>query len=250
MRERQEERSAGAVPPSWDVEAAAKALHADASPKRHLLYGEGVSLLVGARTDPGRLDLYPERLLARLRSSSLRLDVANVSAVGASSGAVKIESVDERVRTILFLSSDGSLMLNCRLNTGERQSAPPPEPTAVEVEPVSPPKSEEPEERKPERVVFTGRIGRQPSPRTTAKGRLIVKVPLAVHEGEKTSWHTVLFFDEVAKKAADTISKGAIVTVVGYKHLKEVPRRGGGTRQIEEVYAASLQLPKSSQTAS
>jgi hypothetical protein len=94
------------------------------------------------------------------------------------------------------------------------------------------------------RVVLTGRLGRAVSLRTTARGKTIGRVPLAVHLGEKTEWHTVLFFDDAANRAAAELSKGQMLTVIGYRHSREVTDRDGGTRQVEEIYAASVQLAK------
>jgi single-stranded DNA-binding protein len=69
-------------------------------------------------------------------------------------------------------------------------------------------------------------------------------MPLAVHEGETTSWHTILFFDDAAQRAIDTLKKGNLVTVIGYKHVRDVQKRDGSSAQVEEIYAAAVQPPK------
>lgn len=67
----------------------------------------------------------------------------------------------------------------------------------------------------PGRVVLTGRIGGAPQLRETPNKRLIARMPLATHDGEKTVWHNVLFFDEKAKKAAEEL------TIAPYGHQRK-----------------------------
>jgi len=74
----------------------------------------------------------------------------------------------------------------------------------------------------------------------------VAKVPLAVHNGEQTTWHRLIFFDELAQQVATTFAKWTVVTVVGYRHQREIPLRNGATKRIEEIYAAGIQSPSTS----
>ena len=99
----------------------------------------------------------------------------------------------------------------------------------------------------PDRVTLTGNVGRDPEVRTTVKGRKVLKFPLGVHEGEKTNWHDVLFFDEKAEKVAAEIAKGKLVTVVGYKHEREAEVKKGNTtlrKKVIEIYGAMVRSSK------
>jgi single-stranded DNA-binding protein len=56
-------------------------------------------------------------------------------------------------------------------------------------------------------------------------------------EDGKTTWHTILAFGERAEKLKDSLTKGQLVEVVGYLHVKEKPIRGGRVKRIEEIYS-------------
>jgi single-stranded DNA-binding protein len=102
----------------------------------------------------------------------------------------------------------------------------------------------QPQAEKANRVMLTGRLGRNVYLRTTATGRVIGRVPLAVHRGEETDWHVILFFDEKAQKAAEQLAKGQLVNVVGYKHYREIKGKDGNTKQVEEIYAVDVPTRK------
>jgi len=79
--------------------------------------------------------------------------------------------------------------------------------------------TKESSERK-ERIEVTGRVGRTPELKQTAKGVPITKFPLAEHpdgkEGE-TVWHTIVSFKTLAQKVSETVKKGDEVKVIGYR---------------------------------
>ncbi|TAK30930.1 MAG: hypothetical protein EPO21_18490 [Chloroflexota bacterium] len=208
-----------------------------------------------------QLELYPDRGLVRYRRASLQLDVANVSRVGIEKSWLRVEGGDQASRTVLFLHPNGSLTLTV---VPDDQPAPAqttaPEAAANEVLPPQqlpspadnanaesatsePPAQKLAQPEKPERVVITGRVGRVPELRETPNGHFVARMPLAIHTGEKTVWHTVLFFDDQAKQAAATRTKGEVITVIGYKHLRTIPTKNG-TKQVEQIFAAAVQTPK------
>jgi hypothetical protein len=226
----------------WDIDGAAQVLRSPATPKDHPLYGDGSRLTFPEAPAPTRLDLYPERLLVRYRSPLLSLTLAQVRALGLEGDHIHITSADERNGTSCLVYPDGTLTL-ALLGTAAGTAEPLPAEILAETPtaPSRPPSSEEADQ--PPRVVLTGRLGRDVHLRTTAKGRTVGRVSLAVHQGEETIWHTVLFFDDKAKQAAEQLAKGQLVTVVGYTHRREVQGRNG-PRQVEEIYAASVQTQK------
>jgi primosomal replication protein N len=99
----------------------------------------------------------------------------------------------------------------------------------------------EPRER--ERVQLVGRLGQDPRLRTTPKGTLIASFPLGVKDEadlNKTTWHTVLAFQQRAAHVRDSLKKGDPVEVIGYVHERAIPRRDGTSRTVREVYATVI----------
>ncbi|MFG2557303.1 single-stranded DNA-binding protein [Streptomyces sp. NPDC048581] len=84
-----------------------------------------------------------------------------------------------------------------------------------------------------QRVKLVGRLGRTPTIRTTASGKLVGKFPLAVHlENGETEWHDVLAFGDraaVLQKRAESeeLVKGREVEVVGNVHEQVCCPYGG-----------------------
>jgi single-strand DNA-binding protein len=192
-----------------------------------------------------QLDLHPQTLVARLRSSTLHLELANVTQVTVSDLLVRLDAGDEDTRASVLLHPDGTLALTLSPRRPAPETAAQPSPSPTETSHRAP--ATQTEQERQNRVVYTGRLGRDPDLRTTAKGRQVAKTSLAVHEGEQTSWHTIIFFDERAVTAAETLHKGDLLTVVGYRHQREITRRDGTKRQVEEIYAAGVQPPKEQQ---
>ena len=97
--------------------------------------------------------------------------------------------------------------------------------------------------REQERLTLAGRLGQDPRIRTTAKGTLVAQFPLGVKQDpdlDKTTWHTVVAFRQRAEQVRDTLKKGDAVEVIGYRHERQVPRRDGTTRTVEEVWATVI----------
>ncbi|WP_184932108.1 single-stranded DNA-binding protein [Streptomyces nymphaeiformis] len=97
-----------------------------------------------------------------------------------------------------------------------------------------------------QRVKLVGRLGRNPTFRTTASGKLVGKFPLAVHlENGETQWHDILAFGDRAatlqKRAeADELVKGREVEVVGYVHEREYKARNGETKVAREINSVAV----------
>lgn len=97
------------------------------------------------------------------------------------------------------------------------------------------------------RVNVTGRLGGDPQFRTLPeKNTLVASFSVAQHpEPDTTVWHNVVVFGERAEQVqqrfeSGELKKGVEVEVVGYVHHRERPTKDGGTRIVEEIYAAAV----------
>jgi len=108
--------------------------------------------------------------------------------------------------------------------------------------------SKDPEagETERQRVKLVGRLGRTPTVRETAGGKLVGKFPLAVHlDDGTTKWHNILAFGERAaaiktRTEAGELVKGNEIEVVGYLHEREYQGRDGTTKTAQEIYSVAV----------
>ena len=226
----------------WDIEAVGKIPGATPQPHKDRYAGDGYRLVIPELTV--QLELYPERFMARYSHLGVYLEMASVR-LEIGSG-VKLTTETDKCRTVVrMFKPEGTIIFSGPVE----QPAPP----AVMESPNKPDGDENNNntiERResPDRVTLTGNVGRDPELRTTAKGRKVLKFPLGVHEGERTNWHDVLFFDDKAEKTAGKIAKGELVTVVGYKHEREAEVKKGNTtlrKRVVEIYGALVRTPSS-----
>ncbi|WP_079054015.1 single-stranded DNA-binding protein [Streptomyces graminilatus] len=107
-------------------------------------------------------------------------------------------------------------------------------------------KTDEAKEADAQRVKLVGRLGRNPTFRTTAAGKLVGKFPLAVHlENGETEWHDILSFGDRAaalqrRTEADELVRGREVEVVGYVHDREYKARNGETKVAREINSVAV----------
>jgi len=238
----------------WDIEGLSKALGAEGSPHQDVIWGDGHRFFL--HEIPAELELYPEKMVVRYHSPAVYLAMSDVKIENDAAG-VRLTAEDSKSRTVVSLcKAEGVISL--AQPVPEEAAAP-----AVAEDARSAAQSTNKSDgnknnnntaehrESPDRVTITGNVGRDPDVRTTAKGRKILKFPLGVHGGEKTLWHDVLFFDEKAERVAGQLSKGDLVTVVGYKHAREAEvRKGNQTfkKKVVEIYGATVQTPKGSST--
>jgi hypothetical protein len=233
----------------WDIDGTKAVLRASARTRNHPVLGAGVRLTLpeSAGPIPVELDLYPQRLVARYRSNLVRLQFVRLGSVGPENDHVRVASAEDDASTLCLVYPDGGLTLALLGREVRPQPSIPPAPLPnpeTESDAGGPP-APQTEADRADRVVLSGRLGRTPQLRETANGRLIARVPVAVHQGEQTVWHNVLFFDDKARQAQEQLSKGQMVMIVGYRHSREIPVKTGGTKTVEEIYGASMQVPKS-----
>jgi hypothetical protein len=240
------ERLAGEPPrQDWRVGEIERVLGGIGEVTRDVAFGEGVTVDVGpeGRT---RLEMYQDAGVTRVTTEDVRVELHRTVPVVTERGVVfsgtqdvqpSCAVIEPSGTMVLFVGVVPPAYRNLREGTERRGESANEPPAATEVGTI---------DEKAPRVVVTGRVGREITVRTTPRGHTIARMILGVHGGddEKTGWHTVLFFDERAEKAVETIKRGQLLTVVGFKHVRQVPRRDGGTRLVEEIYATSVQAPK------
>jgi len=188
-------------------------------------FGRGQRFAVGDKC----LEVYPDALVARLTAPDARLELFRLSPPTISSRGMVFETQARDARLSLTPQGEVTLFL---------ASATPVEQTPEEAPPSIRTQEPTPSREERERVTLVGRVGAVPAFRTTPKGILIARFPLAVRESEnKTTWHTVLAFGARAAKLQESVKKGDAVEVIGYKHLREAKTREGKGKTVEEVYA-------------
>lgn len=217
----------------WPIENINRYFGGTATESSDIAFGDGLHIFLGSDI-PKRLELFPNAGVARFTSQDAQLTLYRSFPVLDQDGVI-FESAAEGSK--LTVTAAGEVTLSV---------APAPTEPALQTAHVAPQSpSEAPIRRSPQfptpeekqRVTLAGRVGAQPSFRTSPKGQFIGQFPLAVHEGEATTWHTVVAFGDRAKTLQETLQKGQPVEVVGYLHTKERKTRDGGSKLVEEIYA-------------
>jgi len=91
-------------------------------------------------------------------------------------------------------------------------------------------------------VTITGRLGMDPELRYTPNGTAVCQLRLAIAEGQRTSWVTVVTFGKVAESVANYLGKGRRVLVKGRLHTNEWTTQDGSRRARVEVYASRVRF--------
>jgi single-strand DNA-binding protein len=146
-------------------------------------------------------------------------------------------------------TTEGRLVTAVRslLDALERCSGDPPDcphcgpARAFALEMLTPAVLPEPPKTEQERVQLAGRVGGDPTFRTTAKGTQVGRFSLAVrNEDNSTTWYPIVAFNRRADQMKGVVEKGAALSVVGYLHSREARSRDGKPRTITEVYAVAV----------
>ena len=253
---------------TWNLPAVGESLRTQPRPLTDRLAGSGQAFHLAVDV---ALTLFPERRLLRFSSPLAELTLAPVTNVEPQADRLRVESSDAQHKATALFDPKGGLIFTLQPNDATSGLEPAIVEASIEQPENSPvptpsPETEAPaaeatpdageaaktttttEDERGERLVFTGRVGRVPELKTTAKGHRLVRIPLAVHEGEETSWHTIVFFDDLAERAVTTLAKGELVSVVGYKHVREIQTKRG-TKEQELIFAAALQGAKKQSTS-
>ncbi|TAK28806.1 MAG: single-stranded DNA-binding protein [Chloroflexota bacterium] len=224
MREREQSHS-------WPLEGLKEAFKTSPERTRDIAFGDGLRFVVDQ--EKGKtLELYPQAGVARVSTRDARIELHRVDPPLVSSEGIMFDGQREGEAVRLSVTPRGEIALLIAPLTGEVDNVPEETPG-----PEKPPEQAESRER--ERLMLAGRVGATPAYRTTPKGLLVARFPLAVHhhEEQKTSWHTVLAFGERAKKLQDNLKKGDAIEVIGYLHTRQMRTREGKNRMVQEIYA-------------
>lgn len=102
------------------------------------------------------------------------------------------------------------------------------------------------------KLLLSGCAGADPTIITTSKGTKMAKLRLAVSEKQfnevtreieiKTSWHNIIFWDDLADLAERHISKGTRLTLGGYVRHRDWIDKEGRTRTTTEVHASEFKI--------
>ncbi len=248
------------VPQRWDSAGLGEALRVLPSPITDVAYGDGHEYAIGDL----RLAIFPTTRVARLTSPDARLELYRQDPPTISEDGVVFARADRPTTAGLMVDADGfaTYLINPADSSepSESSQAPVSAPDTLDVSPAgqaavqedsgtrqqhsldpSPaptPPSLTTDDDKQERVTLQGRVGRMPALRTTRTGKTVAQFPLAVRdEQNNTTWHTIVAFDERAKKLQEAVKKGDPVQVIGYKHVKEQQGKDGKLKRVEEIYA-------------
>jgi single-strand DNA-binding protein len=111
-------------------------------------------------------------------------------------------------------------------------------------DPAQPANGQAEEKENKERVVITGRVGRESTTKQIKTG-VMAKFLVAEHQPDgTTTWHTIVAFGKTAEGLRDSLPRGQTVTVAGYPHEQEVTGKAGQKRTVTEVYLAGLKHHK------
>lgn len=213
------------------LESVAEFLNDSPHAVRDRKFGPGVRFSLAGGESPGTVELFGESAVVRLTTPNLQLTLQNMDRLEVSA--------DEMV--LSWAADDGSGYDATIVRSGEiRLVAPgrPPTPSA-QVVPGPTPEPVRAEGPGQERLTFLGRVGSNIAFRTTAKGVLVARFPMAVRTDDgETTWETVIAFGDKAERLRDSVQRGDPIEIVGYAHAREVQRRDGSSRTVREIYAA------------
>lgn len=113
------------------------------------------------------------------------------------------------------------------------------------------------------KAMLIGYVGREPEVRYYDADQSVVTLALATTERgytlangttvpDRTDWHTVIFWRQLAKIVAQYVHKGDKIYVEGRIRYRSYDDKRGQKRFVTEIYAENLELltPKSNQNQS
>ena len=218
-------------PSAQTLESVAEFLNDSPHAMRDRKFGPGVRFSLAGVESPGMVELFGDSAVVRLTTPNLQLTLQNMDRLEVSA--------DEMIFS--WAADDGSGYDAAIARSGEIRLVAPGRPSAVSEQAVPEPTPEAPSAERPEqeRLTFLGRVGSNIAFRTTAKGVLVARFPMAVRmENGDTTWETVIAFGDKAEKLRDSVQRGDAIEIVGYAHAREVQRRDGSNRTVREIYAA------------
>ena len=251
----------------WQNETLSNVLKSEPAQASDVAFGEGMAYRLGHEQHT-LLEIYPDASMVRITSQNVRLELFRQEPPTLSQHGILFEQAQPPHLLMLAVDSDGEISFS---HTPLAPSTQPVErpgtvveaaqhtdtPITAETTRLAPlvtaeghskkrqqTRTQQPERAEQQRVIITGRVGRRPSLKETAKG-LVAKFPLAEHIGEETHWHTVVAFGARAETIKDQLMVGQEVKVTGYLHERQARApKDGTTKTVQEIYLASVSSVK------
>ncbi|GEM_PF-2114590 len=231
----------------WDIDLLAFHLKTQPVPVQDPELGAGSRLVMGLGNPPvTALELFPEKSAARVFCQGLRIEVSQIAPVLPDA---EVPSDEESISLInrtngndlrLGFSAQGDVSLFIAPHQAlEAEPSTRALPSSGDEETAEQSREKEGQTR----VAIQGRLGADPTFRTSAKGTLIARFPLAERQEEATLWHQVLAFGTLAEQHREALKKGQSIEVIGYLH--ERPAKNKPDRMVQEIYAALIRTQRS-----
>jgi single-strand DNA-binding protein len=107
------------------------------------------------------------------------------------------------------------------------------------------------------KVILLGNVGNDPETRYTQTGNAVTNLSLATSETwkdkltgqkqEKTEWHKVIFFNQLAEICSKYVKKGSKLYIEGQIKTKKWQDKQGNDRYTTEIIAKEMQMLDSRQ---
>jgi single-strand DNA-binding protein len=101
------------------------------------------------------------------------------------------------------------------------------------------------------KVILIGRLGADPELRYTADNSPVASFNMATSESwkdkggnwqERTEWHRVVLWRDLANRAAEQLKKGNLVYIEGSIRSREYEGRDGVKRKVTEIVGNTLRI--------
>lgn len=100
------------------------------------------------------------------------------------------------------------------------------------------------------KVMLIGRLGADPEVRQTESGTQVASFSIATTESwkkdgekhEKTEWHRIIAWGNLAKICGDYLTKGKLVYIEGKLQTRKWQDREGGDRYTTEIVTFSMKM--------
>ena len=109
------------------------------------------------------------------------------------------------------------------------------------------------------KVMLIGNVGLEPDVRYVDADVPVAKLRLATTERgyrlpggtevpERTEWHDVILWNQLAKTVESYVHKGAKLYIEGKIHTRTYDDRSGQTRRVVEIWAEAMEMLSSKRT--
>lgn len=101
------------------------------------------------------------------------------------------------------------------------------------------------------KVILTGRVGKDPDVRYMTEGACVVNLSLATAKKwkdkdggkkESTEWHRIAAFEPLSKVITDYVGKGDLLSIVGELKTRKWQDKDGSDRYVTEIICKELEM--------